>query len=444
MAITINAKGARSYTTKKDLEGLKTEAEVYNVWDAGFNHGSLGVRVAPTGAKSIFMMYRLPNGKQTKATLSKLDAWLATGQTLAQLHAEARRVIEGGKESGLTTSEAKLAEIAAQTSIREAGEAYLDHRTAKRPYVNRGKGQGTEGAMRQAIERAEKVWGSKPLTKLTVTDAENLMVYIRDTFGPSAALKARSLLPTVLKFVKRTQTDVNVDIFRGMELKDDFFLTEDKKAGVEPAVLTADQRGAYFDALRMIELGENRDGLGRAREAVADKCDFLRLTYLCAARKQDWMLAKWSDIDLETRDWHRGERKRGSHTMKLPAAAVPILERIKARRLEELSLITRRGAKTTLSNDDLVFGGRFSLTQLRDVHKHAVIMGRCDPRLTIHDLKASRVTQYHIEMKLSTIEIGHMIGNKDVATLIRHYVRDNATEAERLSRVDAEGDDLIA
>lgn len=37
-----------------------------------------------------------------------------------------------------------------------------------------------------------------------------------------------------------------------------------------------------------------------------------------------------------------------------------------------------------------------------------------------------------------------MIGNKDVAALIRHYVRDNATEAEKLSRVDAECDDLIS
>ena len=129
--------------------------------------------------------------------------------------------------------------------------------------------------------------------------------------------------------------------------------------------------------------------------------------------------------------------------MKLPAAALPILERVKARRLEELSLVTRRGAKKTLGDDDLVFGGRFSLTQLRDVHKHAVIMGCCDPRLTIHDLKASRVTQYHIEAKLSTTEIGHMIGNKDVATLIRHYVRDNATEAEKLGRVDTVGDGLI-
>ena len=292
MAITTNAKGARVFTTKKDLEGLKLEAEVYTIWDGSFRGGSLGVRVAPSGARSIFLMYRLPNGKQTKATISKLDAWLAAGQTLAQLHAEARRVIEGGKESGLTTSEAKAAEIADQTSIREAGEAYLEHRAAKRPYVNRGNGQGTEGAMRQAIERAEHIWESRALTKLTVTDAENLMVYIRDTFGPSAALKARSLLPTVLKFVKRTQTDVNVDIFRGMELKDDFFLTADKKAGVVPAVLTAEQRGDYFEALRRIELGENRDGRGRHREQVADKCDFLRLTYLCAARKQDWMHAK--------------------------------------------------------------------------------------------------------------------------------------------------------
>jgi hypothetical protein len=53
------------------------------------------------------------------------------------------------------------------------------------------------------------------------------------------------------------------------------------------------------------------------------------------------------------------------------------------------------------------------------------------------------VTQYHIEAKLSTTEIGHMIGNKDVATLIRHYVRDNATEAEKLGRVDTVGDGLI-
>ncbi len=429
MAITVDERGVRRFSTKEDLAKLKGEEKPYFIWDGGFSGdgpggGRLGVRVAPSGDGAIWVQYRLENGKTTKQSLHKLKAWLAAGASLPQLRAEARTVIDGGKSTGLSTTQAK-------TTIREAGEAYLAHRAANKPYINRGKGKGTEGALQDAIDRAEKVWGNRPLSKLTTTDGEKLMAYIRDNFGPTTALKARSLLPTVLKYAKRTQPTVNADVFKGMELADGFFLTDERKNGEEKPVLTAEQRPRYFDALREIELAEGAD-TGRPREAVEDKCDFLRLTYLCAARKQDWYQATWGDIDWETRDWTRDERKKGGHTMKLPEAALPILERVKA----------RREAEEKAGDGDLVFG-TFSTTTLRDVHKLALEKAKIDPRLTIHDLKASRVTQYHIEQKLTTTEIGFMIGNKDVATLIRHYVRDSASEEEKLDRVNAKGDDLI-
>ena len=62
--------------------------------------------------------------------------------------------------------------------------------------------------------------------------------------------------------------------------------------------------------------------------------------------------------------------------------------------------------------------------------------------LNIHDLRASRVTQWATEgdRPKSEAELAAIIGSRDVKGLIRVYVRDSASEEEKRARVNAADD----
>ncbi|MCT2538745.1 tyrosine-type recombinase/integrase [Sedimentimonas flavescens] len=433
-----------TFSSKGAMERLKAKATPYIAWDAGYGRGfgSLGVRVATSGDATILVYYRVGEGrkaKQSKKVLHRsLRAWLAKSGNIDELRQEARNFVAAAQKSGLTTTEqqeakeaaaeveqaARDARAEAEKTITQLGKEYLARRTKTKPYKGREARQAE-----LAVERAAKVWGDKPLAALTTSDAEDLMVYIRENHGPQAANKARGLLQPMLKHARRSMKSVDATIFAEMEIN-----KKDFAAQPRTTVMNAEERDRFFRALKSVEASRGA-ATGRHREAVKDKIDALRLIYLTAARKGEWLKARWGHLRLDptVREWDRPDenRKNGAHTMKLPTATLPILERIHER---------HRAEGRPVGNDDLVFG-TFSETTLRDAFLQVKKVARITSDLCIHDLRASRVTEWATgEPALPPSEIAHMIGSSDVATLIRHYARDGATEEQKLARVDRPGD----
>ena len=104
--------------TDRSVAALKPKAHRYEVWDGqGF-----GVRVTPRGVKSWIWLYRY-NGKPRRMTLGN---YTALGLADARLRlAEARRVLDTGRDPGAIIVQEKLAERQAET-VAELAEWYLE------------------------------------------------------------------------------------------------------------------------------------------------------------------------------------------------------------------------------------------------------------------------------------------------------------------------------
>jgi integrase len=281
------------------------------------------------------------------------------------------------------------------------------------------------------FERAIEVWGANTLVRdLTKTDAEALVVHIAQNHGPAAANRTKASMVKPLKFAQRADKAVDINIFKDLELDPALYAVEARKA-----VLTRDERPRFFEALRAFEEKDHvprpaRKGGYRRAGIYTETAEYFRLIYLCAARKGEAEFMVWGEVDLERGTWFMPEAKRKNqeHTMYLPAAAVSVLKRQRAR-------------YPAASAEDRVFPMINHADAWADF-KTIKEMAGITSDLTIHDLRASRVTQWATEgdRPKSEAELAAMIGSKDVKGLIRVYVRDSASEEEKRARVNAADD----
>ena len=177
--------------------------------------------------------------------------------------------------------------------------------------------------------------------------------------------------------------------------------------------MTKDERVAFFEALAEFEKPQ-KNRRGRRHGVSQDTADILRLTYLCSARKSDWLQAAWGDLNLERATWVRPEHKRKQgteHMQLLTRDVISILERIRARR-------TANGRPP--SDDDFVFPsvtktGKRHRTSLWDAFQTITAdlnAGRAvEERITPHTLRASRITEWRDEHGWSFSKIARVMGN---------------------------------
>ncbi|WP_320177524.1 tyrosine-type recombinase/integrase [Roseovarius pacificus] len=401
--------------TKTKVLALSKSPGAMAVDDSYGGKGSLRARVAKNGDVSLLIWWR-HRGKLRKEVLGKASDLLELrGLTIDQVRTMATQTVE--------QTPLEEEQYDRNMSIGDLAPVYLEYRDRVDPLK-----PGDAAQLRQALERAEIVWQHTPLIKLTATDAEDLMVYLRDKHGVASANKARAFLTTALRHARRTVRDIDVDIFNGMTRK------LKKQFNVKPRslALTKDERPRFYEALREFETFEGtRKGKGRARRPgiYQDTADYLRILYLTASRKSEVLAARWQYIDLAARTWLRPERKNDEHEMILPEAALPILKRAKARNLERGLGIAKEDKVFPLIND----------TDLHYDFKRILQIGDLPPDMRLHDLRGSRVSEL-ISAGLTPAQVADAIGSKDVATLIKHYARDNATLEEKLARVNAPGD----
>jgi len=427
------------------LKALRPGGATYDCCDEGYSsQGSLYVRVTAKGARTINVQFRLKDGKQTKRRLHILEDWLASGASIGELRAEAARAVAEGRNAGVTTSVAKAIErskrsgSAAPLAVKGATvgwlrDAYLERRRTVSPF--QGKSAKTNlRALELMLDRVVRRWGADKLVRdLTKTDAEDLLVHISTNHGPSAANRTRGTLPKALKFAKRSDKAVDVDLFKDLDIDPAYTAKKPRTT-----VLTSDERPRFFTALKAFEAREdqprpNRKGGYRRPGIYCETAEMLRLIYFCAARKGEALQAVWGEIDLDAGTWFMPEakRKNGEHTMDLPQAAIEVLER-------------QRERYSDAGDEVRVFPMLNEADLWADFHVVKEMAGITSD-LCIHDLRASRVTQWATEGErpLPEVVISRMIGSKDVKGLVRTYVRDSASEEERKARVNAEGDDEL-
>jgi integrase len=432
--------------SKPSLTALKPAAEAYIVWDSGYPYdGSLGARVAPTGAISIFVQYRAA-GKQSKKTLTKLAAFLHSGGSITALHKQARDWVLKAQAEGKTTTELKRDEARAVatkrrelTTIADLGAAYIklksDGLVGKHlaPY-----GDGGVQA-RRAVTLATDIWGDKPLTELKAIDAVKFMKRVAESSGPAAAGKYSRLIIAMLKYARReAELDLRTDIFDGVA----------SGAGVsenraKEVVLTIDQVAALWPAADAYVEQSRSSARMDARDAIA-------ILYLTGARSGEVLKAQWSEIDLEAGTWYRPAAKRKTrkgHTQKLTPAVVETLSKLKERRRlageaheGDAYVFPRRGG-TKVPADALPYRQRLgeafrAILRLADIPTHLPVRredGSTEMQsVTPHTLRASRITHWNAPVEeggkgLSFERIGKFIGSSP-EVLRKVYGRETASD----------------
>ena len=388
--------------TAKSLKDLQPSDKPYVLWDDGyaFTGSKLGVRVAPTGVISLFVQYRA-DGKESKKTLCRLEQFA----TPTALREQAQKFVAAAREAGMTTSEqaeaakqardaeraAQASERAEQISIAQLGADYLALRagdTINYPAYADG------GALaRLAVARAAACWGDKPLSQLTRGDAKRVVDKVASDHGTEAAVKVRGLIPAMLKYAKHDLgLPVSVDIFQGMKIKSNAPRT---------VVLDPAERKAFFEAADAYKVRHSN------RPFQVESADILRLIFLTASRKGEVLKAEWSEIDMDTGLWSQpaSKRKQGKdHSMLLDSACLSILQGMRdarrARGAPDSPFVCPHSSDPSKHRGDLYL-------PFKEILKTSGV----DKALVIHDLRASRITQWNREHGLSFEEIARYIGS---------------------------------
>ncbi|MEO1639236.1 MAG: tyrosine-type recombinase/integrase [Pseudomonadota bacterium] len=470
---------SRMTFTKPKLDALKAEDKAYTIVDdryAARRHGTLSVRVAPSGLRSLRVQYRVKDPVTGKWKQAKhvLDGWeelsREKGLSVDAVRDMASAHVRAAQESGLTPTEAEAkdqadrlaagerqmaieAELAkkkeARRSVAAFGADYIDARMSGKilkPYADGGR------QMRLAVERAAEVWGDKPMTELRMKDGSELLNHVVEVTkaarykngkpkargkypGYQAAISTRGLLIPLLRYVADELPEVRTDIFS---------LWTPKMNGPRRAVMTKDERIAFFQALRDFEKPQS-NRTGRRHNVSQDTADILRLTYLCAARKSDWVKAQWGDVNLEAASWVRPEHKRKQgteHKQLLTQGVVEILERIWARRISE---------NRAPEHDHYIFPsvsktGKKHRTSLWDAFQTItgeINAGKVDEeRITPHTLRASRITEWRDEHGWSFQQIARVMGNTaDMVEKVYYRPRDDSEDLR--DRIEVESDTTL-
>ncbi|MGM0743455.1 MAG: tyrosine-type recombinase/integrase [Pseudomonadota bacterium] len=406
--------------------------------DAGYTgKGSLIARVAKSGRVSFYVKFQNPASEsgQSKVLLNERHPLLKHHGIRAFLQ---EHEVEDLRDLAKIVVKETLGagdDYSGPMTVAQLKDAYIDRR--RQPAYAFG-GRHAKNNLRSVelmFERAIKIWGGDTRVRdLNKTHAEELIAYISENHGPSAANRTKASLVKPLKFAQRTDKAVDTTLFQDLEIDPALYQVKPRET-----VLNRGERLRFFQALK--DFGErdfaprpNRKG-GYRREGVhTEAAEYFRLIYLCAARKGEAEFMTWGEVDLEKGTWlmPAAKRKNQEHLMYLPVEAIEVLKRQRAR-------------YPNAADEDRVFpmiNHADAWADFQTIKELAEI----DSDLTIHDLRASRVTQWATEgdSPKSEAVLAAMIGSKDVKGLIRVYVRDSATDDEKRFRVNAEGDADLA
>ncbi|MEL6799850.1 MAG: tyrosine-type recombinase/integrase [Pseudomonadota bacterium] len=424
------------------LKGLDHRHAGKVFYDTGFNVGSLQARVAKSGAVTLSVKFNDPakvsptnkHGTRKERLTNHHPLLKSHGVRSFLAHHDddvealrdlAKKVIADSKGQGGDAPSGPM-------TVAQLKDAYIERR-GKSAFAF--KGRTAKDNLRQTelmLERAVEVWGGNTLVRhLTKTHAEELIEHVSENVGRTAANRLKTNFPKALKFAQRGDKAVDISIFKGLDIDPAAYATT-----ARTTVLTEDERPSFFQALRDFEAKDaepraprpGRGGSYRPEGVHTETAEFFRLIYLCAARRGEAEYMVWGEVDFDAGTWFMPEHKRKNreHTMYLPEQAIAVLKRQRAR-------------YPNAAKDARVFPMLNRASVWRDFQTIKKMAGITSD-LTIHDLRASRATQWVREDRVSEAELAAMVGSLNVEGLVRIYVRDSASEDKKRARVNAEGD----
>lgn len=427
--------------TKAYLLSLSKKEPSFLAKDTGFS-GTLGARVAKDGQVSLFVGWRQGSKQRKKVLGTVKDLLELDGLTVDDIRERARAVIrksrEGPQDDGTR----------ARMTIAELGKEYIEGRTSgtiKTPYADGGR------AAHLALRRAVAVWGDRPVASLRMKDGSALLnQVVKDAVatakrekrrlgakypGHEAAKSARALIKPMLAWLADEVPEVRTELFKQFTAMSN---------GPHRGVMSKEERILFFHALKIFEKPQS-NRTGRRHDVSKDTCDILRLTYLCAARKSDWVQAQWRDVSLGDATWVRPDHKRKQgeeHRQILTQDVISILEGVRGRReqkyrrpVEGEDYIFPSVSKTGKPHRSDLWSAFQTIMDIAGINE-----GKAEEqRITPHCLRASRITEWVDEHGWSFEKVGLVMGNTEQVVRDVYYRPRHKVEAVR-ETIEVDGD----
>ncbi|HJU99307.1 MAG TPA: site-specific integrase [Burkholderiaceae bacterium] len=343
----------------------------------------LQIRVGPTGRMQFSVLKRVKNGPPGRITLGAFP-----DLTIEQARAKAiqiKNAIALGQDPAAT-----LREKRSELTLGAAFEWYIEHHATpqglKTIPIMRGNFERYLGAIPDAPrkkhgrERSKSPgsvnWENKRLSDIKPTHVAELKTSLAMKSGRAAANHALKLLRTVFNVLKKAR------MFDG------------ENPAADCGVLTIQSRDRY---LKKDELPRLFKVLESATNVAIR--DYILLSILTGARKNNVLTMRWHDIDFDRKEWRIPDTKNGEPlVVQLPEQAIVILD-------------GRRGG-----DDQWVFPGRgrtgHMLSPKRGV-KSILEQAGID-NLRIHDLRRT-LGSWQAITGSSLVIIGKSLGHKSVA-----------------------------
>jgi integrase len=290
---------------RPDAKGRPTRVEFWDTHQRG-----LGLRLSSTGARSWVVMYWV-KGKQVRETLGTLAAI----PEVAEARRRALASMEQARKGVNPVAERRVtAERIAANTIGAAVERWLDHCT-------RNLRASTVRGYRQLFNHdVLPRWASRPLAEITKGD---VLMLLDDKAGHRE--RTRKGL-TEGAGVQANRLLTRLRTFFGWCIANDL-ITADPTAGVrKPAREAARDRVLSDDELRAFWIATA--GTGAPRSDAVPWGALVRLLLLTGQRAGEVAGMRWSEIDLEAKEWTipAARSKNGKpHTVALSAAALEVL-----------------------------------------------------------------------------------------------------------------------
>lgn len=282
--------------TKTRVESLKSTEKRQYVYDdelPGF-----GVIVQPTGAKSFFIQYRTPGGRNGASKRLILGPFPTL--TVEQARADARVKLADAARGDDPTL-ARRAEKEALTVEAALDEFMNLHVTAKR---KRSTARNYES---QARLHVSPVMGKTKVKEVTHAQVARLHHTLRET--PYQANRTLAMLSKFFSWCEQCGY---------------------RDRGTNPAVgvekFREEKRTRFMDEETIGKIGSSLNVLEASKQIDPYAAAAIRTIFFTGARLNEVLTLQWEDIDLENGKAYLKDSKTGAKVLRLGSPAVALLE----------------------------------------------------------------------------------------------------------------------
>jgi integrase len=304
--------------TKRLIDSLKPRAREYFVWDASLP--GYGVRVQPTGAKSLVLKYRAGSGRTAptrRITLVKEGTVTPDeGRTLA-------KKMLGSIAHGADPAAQRAADKRAST-LSEVAEQFL------REHVEAKRSSSSAGSYRDLLERlALPELGKRKAGKITTAEIQRL--HSKNAHTPYQANRLLRVLSSLFTFAGKTHAvPIGFNPCRGIEYFPEKgrerYLTTAELARLGEAIREAETIGLPYAVDQSKPTAKYAPKEANRRTVIGPHAAAaLRLLIFTGARLREILHLKWDYIDFERGLLLLPTSKTGKKTIVLNAPALAIL-----------------------------------------------------------------------------------------------------------------------